>query len=97
MNAAYSADKAAADAKLTSKTLKVTGVVEKVFVKDYLNIYYILLAGTGKGGAWKVRCTFGSKRGAQLRQVTEEGVATVQGKYAGYERNIILNDCELVR
>ncbi len=97
LSAAYDADKAAADAKLIGKTLKVTGVMDKVFVKDYLNIYYVLLAGTGKSDARKIRCTFDSKRGAQLRQVTEGGAATVQGEYAGYERNIILKSCVLVR
>ena len=96
LNSAYKTDKMAANAKLLNKTLRVTGVVDKIFVKDYLDIAYILLTSAKKQGPWNVRCTFGKEDRAQLTPLTAGEEATVQGRYDGYERNIILRDCVLV-
>jgi hypothetical protein len=96
LNSVYNADKAATNAKLTNKTLKVTGVVDKIVVREHLDIQYILLTSAGKQEAWNVRCTFDKKHGAQLKQLTAGETVTVQGKYDGYERNIIMRDCALV-
>ena len=97
LNSAFNADKAAANAKLMDKILKVTGTVDKIFVKEHLDIQYIMLTSAGKRETWNVRCTFGREHGPQLTRLTAEQTVTVQGKYAGYERNIILKDCALVR
>jgi len=95
--AAFAKDKAAANAKLADKVLKLTGTVDKVFVKDHLDIFYIVLANTRGQNSWNVRCTFGREQGPLLTRLTVGQTETVQGKYSGYEKNIILKDCSLVR
>jgi hypothetical protein len=97
LNSEYNRDNIAVNSKLANKTLKVTGVVDKIFAKENLDIYYILLASAVKQENWKVRCTFDSKNGAQLKRLTVGESVTVQGQYDGYERNIIMKDCALVR
>lgn len=96
LNAAFNSDKAGTNNKLINKLLKVTGTVEKIFAKDHLDIFYILLA-TGRPATWQVRCTFSREHGAYLSRLTEGQAGTVQGTYVGYERNIILKDCSLVQ
>lgn len=96
LNAAYKADKKTANNKLIKQTLRVTGVVDKIVVREHLDIQYILLTGANKQELWNVRCTFDKKYGSQLNRLTTGQTVTVQGEYAGYERNIILRDCVLV-
>jgi len=95
LNSMYNADRAAANAKLTNKALRITGVVKKVVVREHLGIQYMLLASSGNQGHWNVRCTFDEKHGSGLKKLTSGETATVQGEYAGYERNIILKNCVL--
>ena len=92
LNLAYQEDKVAANAKFTNRILRVTGSVDKVVVRDYLDIAYVLLAGavTLK---WNVRCTFEKQYSSQLNRLTQGQVVTVQGEYGGYERNIIMKNC----
>ncbi len=97
LNAAFNSDKAGTNAKLLNKLLKVTGPVQKIFAKDNLGIFYIILAGAGRPSTWQVRCTFSSEHGAHLSRLTEGQEQTVQGTYVGYERNIILKECILVQ
>ena len=96
LNAAFNSDKAGTNNKLINKLLKVTGTVDKIFAKDNLDIFYILLA-TGRPATWQVRCTFNREHGAYLSRLTEGQAGTVQGTYVGYERNIILKDCSMVQ
>ena len=97
LNSAFNTDKAAANAKLMNKILKVTGTVDKIFVKEHLDIQYIMLTSSGNRENWSVRCTFGREYGPHLTRLSPGQMETVQGKYAGYERNIILKDCALAR
>ena len=97
LNAAFNSDKAGTNAKLLNKLLQVTGPVHKIFAKDNLDIFYIILAGAGRASTWQVRCTFSREHGAYLSRLTEGQEQTVQGTYAGYERNIILKECNLVQ
>jgi len=97
LNSAFNADKAAANTKLMNKILKVTGTVDKIFVKEHLDIQYIMLTSSGSRENWSVRCTFGREYGPHLTRLSPGQMETVQGKYAGYERNIILKDCALAR
>jgi len=94
LNAAFNADKPATNAKLANKLLQVTGTVDKIIVKDYLDIQYILL--TSRQGRWQVRCTFGREHAPKLTRLAAGETVTVQGNYDGCERNIILKDCTLV-
>ncbi len=96
LNAAFNSDKAGTNNKLLNQLLQITGTVEKVFAKDHLDIFYIILVGTRSPTAWPVRCTFSHEHSAHLSRLTEGQPAIVQGKYVGYERNIILKDCSLV-
>jgi hypothetical protein len=98
LNAAFNADKVGTNTRLTNKLLKVTGPVDKIFAKDHLDIFYILLGGNaGRPVKWQVRCTFSSEHGMYLSRLTEGQSAMVQGTYAGHERNIILKDCILLQ
>ncbi len=96
LNSMYNTDRAAANTKLANKALKITGVVTKVVLREHLGIRYMLLARSGNHGHWNVRCTFDEKHGSKLKGLTPGEIATVQGEYDGYERNIILKNCALV-
>lgn len=96
LNASFNSDKAGTNNKLLNKVLQVTGTVEKVFAKDHLDIFYIILAGAGGPSTWQVRCTFSREHGIYLSRLTDGQTATIQGTYVGYERNIILKECSLV-
>ena len=96
LNSMYNADEAAANTKLANKTLRITGVVEKVVVREHLGIQYMLLASSGSQRQWNIRCTFDEKHSSKLKRLTSGEMVTVQGEYAGYERNIILKNCALV-
>jgi len=95
LNSAYQADKITANKKLTNNILKVTGVIDKIVVREHLDIRYILLTSAEKRALMNVRCTFEKKYGAQLNQLETGQTVTVQGKYDGYERNIIMKECVL--
>ena len=97
LDAAFNSDRAGTNAKLLNKLLKVTGPVQKIFAKDNLDIFYIILAGAGRPSTWQVRCTFSREHSAHLSRLTEGQEQTVQGTYTGYERNIILKECSLVQ
>jgi len=95
LHSAYIADKVATDAKFTDKILKVTGVVDRIVVRDIHDIYYILLTSAEKKKEWNVRCTFDKKHVPKLNRLTAGQTATVQGNYDGYRINILLRDCVL--
>ena len=92
---AYKMDKVAADAKFENKTLRVTGVVDRIVVKDIDDIHYIILSRGEKKKEWNVRCTFDKQRAPKLNQLTVGQAVTVQGKYHGYKTNILMRDCVL--
>ena len=94
LNTIFQADKVAAHAGLTEKALKITGLVDKVFVRDHIDIRYIILTGTKKG-VWSVRCTFGKESLSQLNRLNNGQTVTVHGKYDGYGKNILVKDCVL--
>lgn len=96
LNAALNSDKAGTNAKLMNQVVRVTGTVGKVFARDNLDIYYIILGGAGGPSSWQVRCTFSREHNTYLSRLTDGQTASVQGTYAGYERNIILKECSLV-
>ena len=93
----YRVNEVAADAKFTNKTLKVTGVVDRVVVIDIHDVYYIILTSAEKKAEWNIRCTFDKKHGPELNRLTAGQTVTVQGKYDSYKINILMRDCALVR
>ncbi|MFC1909580.1 hypothetical protein ACFLXD_07055, partial [Chloroflexota bacterium] len=96
LGAAYQTDKVAANERFTDKILRVSGSVDRVVVRDSLDIYYVLLNGVAKKALWNVRGTFNREEGASLRGLTKGQVVTVQGRCSGYERNILLKDCVVI-
>lgn len=95
LNSAFNADKVTTNARLTGKTLAITGAVDKIVVREHLDIQYILLTSPTKG-QWNVRCTFDKQHALQLKRLTERDMVTIQGQYGGYERNIIMRDCAVI-
>ena len=95
LNATFRQDKAGTNAKLKDSVLQVTGVVDKIVLREHLDIQYLLLSSGSNQDRFNVRCTFGSQQGAVLRRLTEGESVTVKGSYGGYERNIMLRDCAM--
>lgn len=94
---AYETDDAAADAKFIGKALRITGVIDRIEIKDNLDIYYIVLTTEAeKNLLQSVRCTFTRKHGSELSQLEVGQKVTVQGKYDGSIMNISLRNCILV-
>jgi len=81
---------------LTDKSLVIRGIVGKVFIRDHIDVRYIILNGRQKRLLWSVRCGFGSQSLPQLSRLNEGQAVAVRGKYDGYSKNIILKDCVLV-
>ena len=96
LNAAYRQDKAGTNARLKDSVLLVTGVVDKIVLREHLGIQYLLLSSGSNQERFNVRCTFDSQQGAALRRLTEGESVTVKGSYGGYQRNIMLKDCAMV-
>ena len=94
--AAYEAGGAAADARFDKKALKVTGVVERIEVKEMLDIYYINLASGQRNILQSVRCFFDKSHGEALSQLSMGQTVTVQGTYDGTIMDIRMKDCVLV-
>ncbi len=96
LSRAFQSDRPAAETQLADKNIRVTGVVDRVMVKDILDIHYIILTSPEKTESWNVRCTFNSQYDAQLKRLTTGQTATVEGKYDGYGKNILFRDCLLI-
>jgi len=96
LRSAYATDEAAADERFGNKILKVTGIVNRIEVKDYLDSDYITLTNAENSLFQHVRCFFDKKHGPELSQLTTGQKVTVQGTYDGSMVNIRLRDCVLV-
>jgi len=95
LSAVFHGNKAEATEKLAGKTVRATGTVDRIVVNGALNIYYVLLT-SGDPQGWNVRATFNEQNGLDLKQLVKGYTVTLQGKYSGYERNILLKDCFIV-
>ncbi len=96
LDALYKANRLAAHAKLAGKTIVIKGFVEKVFIRDHIDVRYIVLTGARKKVVWPVRCTFNKENILQMNRLTEGQEVTLRGKYDSYGKNIIFKDCALV-
>ncbi len=93
---AYETDGTAADARFGNKFLKITGIIDKINVKDALNIYSITLNSPRKRLLLSgVRCVFDRNYGHALNKLSMGQTVTVQGKYTGSMIDISLRDCFL--
>ena len=93
---AYEEDGAAADAKFANKIIRVTGVADRIEIKDFLDIHYITLTSTKTSLLQGVRCSFAKTHGEELSQLTAGQTVVVQGKYDGSLIDISMRDCVLV-
>lgn len=94
---AYKEDETAANARFANKILKVTGIVNRIEVKSYLDFSYITLSNAEQNLLQNVRCFFNKKYGSELSQLTKGQRVTVQGEFDGSIINIRMIDCVLVR
>jgi hypothetical protein len=96
LDALYKANRMGAHTKLTKKTIVIKGFVEKVFIRDHIDVRYIVLTGARKKVLWPVRCTFGKESVPQMNRLSEGQEVTISGKYDSYGKNIIFKECTLV-
>ena len=68
--------------------------MDKVFVRDHLDIRYVILTGGDKVN-WKVRCNFGKDSVPGLTKLSAGQPVVVEGLYDGYGKNIIMKECVL--
>lgn len=95
LNYYFQTNKAATHTRLKDKTVRVTGLVEKVFIRDHLDIRYIVLTGE-KNGTWSVRCSFEKESVAEMNRLSTGQPVKVQGIYDGYGKNIIIKYCVFI-
>ena len=95
LDALFKADKSGANLKLTGKTIILKGVVEKVFIREHLDIRYIMVAGKKKL-SWSARCTFEKENAGKASRLSENADVAIRAKYDGYGKNIIFKDCEVL-
>jgi hypothetical protein len=96
IDALFRADKSTAHAKLSGKTLVVKGKVDKVFIREHLEIRYIVLTGSAGKTTWNLRCTFNKEDASKASRLTEGEVVSLRGRYDGYSKNIMFKDCVLL-
>jgi len=95
LDALFRADKSGANMKLNGKTIVLKGMVEKVFIREHLDIRYIVITGKKKL-VWSSRCTFNKEDSGKASRLAENTEVAVRGKYDGYGKNIIFKDCQVV-
>ena len=93
---AYAMDETAADERFVNKILKVTGIIDRIAVNDYLEFYYINLTSVENNQFEHIRCFFDKKYGPELNQLITGQKVTVQGRYEGSIMVMRLKGCVLV-
>jgi hypothetical protein len=93
---AYETDEEMANVRYGNKILKITGVVDRIEVKDNFGIYYITLTNAERNLMQVVRCVFDKKHGSDLIRLTPGQTVTVQGKYDGSIVDIRMGNCVLI-
>lgn len=96
LNELFSGDSRSTGNALQGKAIVVRGQVAKVFVRDHIDVRYIILEGIAKKGSWSVRCVFDKSAVPQLIRLDEGRQVAVRGLYDGFSKNVILKDCQLV-
>jgi hypothetical protein len=93
---AYAEDNVAANAKFIDKRLRISGTVDKIEIKDYLDIYYISLNNTERNSLQTVRCIFDKKDMDDLNKLLPGQKVTVSGKFDGSIIDFRMSECILV-
>ncbi len=95
LDAIYKDNRLAAHTKLTDKTIRIKGFVEKVFIRDHIDVRYVVLTSSRKKVVWPVRCTFSKENISAMSRLAAGQEVTLLGKYDSYGKNIIFKDCVL--
>ena len=88
--------RAAADEKFSGKVIKLTGVVNRIEVKDYQDFDYINLTNAEDNILDHVRCFFDKKHGPELTELAMGQKVAVVGTYDGSLVSMRLRSCRLV-
>jgi len=95
---AYETEGPEADVKFTNKTLRVTGVISRIDVKEAQALFSLTLEAEKSGPLRQsMRCIFSREHGNELQRLIKSQTVTVQGKYDGSIINISMRDCYLVQ
>jgi hypothetical protein len=95
VDALFRADSIAANEAFKEKTIILKGIVNKVFIRDHLDIRYMVLTGARRV-AWSARCQFDKEAAGPIGRLTEGQAIALKGKYDGYGKNIIFKECVLI-
>jgi len=95
LNELFTADQMRAHGKMNGLSVTVEGMVSKVFIREHLDMRYMLLENLKGRGAWGVRCEFQKSAGPTLTRVQEGQAIRVRGNYDGFSKNIIFKECQL--
>ncbi len=92
----YERDDATADEMFMNKTLRVTGTVSLIDIKDKLDIHYIRITGSGADPWQNLQCMFDKKYASALGELERGQTVTVQGRYSGSIIAIRMVSCVLI-
>jgi hypothetical protein len=95
IDALLRADSVGTSAAFKDKTLIIKGIVNKVFIRDHIDVRYLILTGARKV-VWSARCSFEKESVADMSHLSEGQAVALRGKYDSYGKNIIFKDCKLV-
>jgi len=95
IDALFRKDNVGANAAMKDKTLVIKGIVNKIFIRDHIDVRYLVLTGARKV-IWSARCSFEKESVGPMSRLSEGQAVALRGKYDGYSKNIIFKDCELV-
>jgi len=95
LNALFGADQMGAHGRLTGLTVNLRGRVSKVFVRDHIDVRYMLLEALRGKGAWTVRCEFEKAGATKLSHIENGQDVQVRGTYDGFSKNIIFKNCQI--
>lgn len=93
---AYETDEETANTRFKNKILKVTGFVDRMELKDTLDIHYITL-GVEEDLLVSVRCVFDKGHADELSRLSRGQMVTVQGQFVGSMVELHMIHCILVR
>ncbi|NLE08559.1 MAG: hypothetical protein GX631_04820, partial [Dehalococcoidales bacterium] len=94
---AYENEGAGADARYANKVLRISGIIQKVDIRQTMSVYALVLeASESHPLRQTVRCVFPVNYGTELTRFVPGQTVTVQGKYDGSIINISMRDCILI-
>lgn len=95
LNELFRQDRSGVNTRLKEKVVVVKGVISKVFIRDHIDVRYLVLEGKAKG-TWSARCSFNKENVAEMSRLNEGDEVALRGKYDSYSKNILFKDCTIV-